>query len=74
MKGKRKATPRQTSDRVSTIAGKLLDMSGHGRFMFLRSGIEAPPLTTDVTAWVSALCGSALAQDQTKGKRKAARR
>jgi len=68
MKPKRKATPRQTSDRVSSAAARVLTMIQDGAvfewYVFEKGKYQ------DGTHLVKMLAASCLNQDQTKGKRK----
>lgn len=62
----------ETSDEVSAAAGKLLAMAKRGDFAFVqpvskRGGLNF--LLSDVTALVVAVAGTAMRQDQHKGRR-----
>ena len=66
-KPKRKPSPRQTSDRASSAAARLLNWRMKGFRFYVADHIKP---WRDVTGWVETVCGSALSQDQTKGRRK----
>jgi hypothetical protein len=66
-------TPRETGDRVSGIAAKVLRLGAGGRFAVMTIARRTDG-TTDVIVQgidkeVRALAASCLAQDQTKGRR-----
>ena len=64
---KRKSKPRETSDRVSGVAAKLLAWRKAGTRFYVADHI-AP--WRDITWMIDAVAGSTMSQDQTKGKRK----
>jgi hypothetical protein len=75
---RRKRTIRQTSDRVSRFAARLIALHKSGkRFMWMTTkpnvnGYDMELI--EVTEEVLAVAGSALNQDQTRGPRKARRK
>ena len=61
---------KQTSDRVSRAAAKLMRMRELGyRFTCRPADKDTGIVSLDVTEQVAAVAGSAMSQDQTKGKR-----
>lgn len=61
MPTKKRKTPR-TSNRVSSRAGRLLDMCDEGTFQFHRSGTDPQLVGEDVSALVASVAASCLVQ------------
>ncbi len=64
-----KKPSKETSDKVSTDAGKLLAMAKRGRFVYVERLGSNMVQHTSATRLVKSVAACALTQDQTKGKR-----